>query len=292
MKNHVTCIWQSTMDLGEGPIWDHKRNVLWFVDIKQQKLHRLAPDDGRVTSWPAPADIGWVIPAADGSLLAGLQTGLASFDISSGTFHHLVAVESHLPGNRLNDAAVGPDGIVWFGSMDDAHQQASGHFYKYDGIEVANVAISPVPITNGPAISPDGRTIYRVDTVGGKIYAAQIDADGKLGKSHDFATIDPADGSPDGVTVDSAGNVWLAVWGGWCVRCYSPGGTLLETVRLPVANVTKLAFGGSDFLTAYVTTARGGLSADELLQQPLAGSLFAFQTDIPGLRQALALSGN
>ncbi|WP_095011919.1 SMP-30/gluconolactonase/LRE family protein [Tsuneonella mangrovi] len=276
-------VWEGAATLGEGPVWDTQRNQLWFVDIKQRKIHRFDPCAKAVRSWDAPGQIGWVLPAADGTLIAGLQQGLARFDPNDGSFEVFAEVEPEQPSNRLNDATVGPDGTIWFGSMDDGEENDSGRFYRWNGKSVRPVDLEPVCITNGPALSPDGRKLYHVDTAGGVINVATLDEAGKVLENREFARIDPADGHPDGCIVDSRGNVWVGLWGGWRARLYSPDGTVLQEVKLPASNVTKIALGGKDLTTAYATTARAGLSEEELAGQPEAGSLFAFKVDVPGL---------
>lgn len=282
MVDEVRTVWTGGAALGEGPVWDAASGALWFVDIKAPSVHRLDPASGDVASWPAPAQVGWVFPTGEGTMIAGLQTGLARFDPADGSFAHLADVEPERPGNRLNDATVGADGSVWFGSMDDGHEQPTGRFFRFDGASVTPLAIEPVPITNGPALSPDGTTLYHVDTVGGVIRASPV-ADGRVtGEPRAFVRIDPAVGHPDGVSTDSAGNVWVAIWGGWCARLYAPDATLLREVRLPCAQVTKVALGGPDLRTAYVTTAQIGLDAAALADQPEAGHLFAFDVEVSG----------
>ncbi|RDS75660.1 SMP-30/gluconolactonase/LRE family protein [Alteriqipengyuania lutimaris] len=275
-------IWDGWATLGEGPVWDDAAGVLWFVDIKQQTIHRFDPRGGPVLSWDAPAQVGWVFPAQGGGLLAGLQTGLARFDPDDGQFDTVAPVEPDVPTNRLNDATVAKDGSVWFGSMDDNETQASGHFYRWADGRVVRLGIEPAIVTNGPALSPDQTKLYHVDTVGGTVYVSDLKANGPIGSTRVFAKIDPAHGHPDGCTVDSAGNLWLGLWGGWRARLYDPAGIILREVELPVSNVTKVALGGRDMKTAYVTTARAGLSASELERQPFAGALFAFEVDVPG----------
>ncbi|KTT71876.1 SMP-30/gluconolactonase/LRE family protein [Sphingomonas endophytica] len=278
----VRTLWRGAATLGEGPAWDPARGVLWFVDIKQRRVHRYDPATESVASWEAPAQVGWVLPAADGTLVAGLQTGLSRFDPDAGTFTHLADVEADLPGNRLNDATVAADGTVYFGSMDDGESAITGQVHRWDGVRVTTTDIAPVAITNGPGISPDQTTLYHVDTLGGVIHAVELNADGTVGAAREFVTIDPAHGHPDGVSVDSAGNVWLGLWGGWCARCYAPDGTLLREVKLPAANITKIALGGPNLKTAFATSARKGLDDEALADQPDAGGLFAFDVDVPG----------
>jgi len=188
-----------------------------------------------------------------------------------------------LPSNRLNDATAAADGSIIFGSMDDAETARSGRFYRWDGRNADPLAIEPVCITNGPALSPDQRILYHVDTVGGTIHVSDLDETYRVISTRTFATIDPADGHPDGCITDSAGNVWIGLWGGWRARLYSPEGEILREVRLPVSNVTKIALGGPDLTTAYVTTARAGLDGAALAAQPQAGNLFSFEVDVPGI---------
>jgi sugar lactone lactonase YvrE len=138
-------------------------------------------------------------------------------------------------------------------------------------------------ITNGPALSPDGRTLYHTDTLERVIYAFDLDEAGALLSRSVFAEVDR--GYPDGPAVDADGCVWTGLFGGWGLNRYAPTGELLEHVPFPVANVTKPAFGGEDLRTVYVTTAWKGLSAAEREAQPLAGGLFRFLADTPGLPQ-------
>jgi len=277
------CVWPLEATLGEGPVWIGREAALWFTDIKQRKIHRFDPASGDRKSWDAPDQPGFILPATNGRFIAGLKTGLHFFDPSSGKFDLLVAPEPDKLGNRLNDATVAPDGRLWFGSMDDAEDAQSGAVYRLeDGPRTVKVG-GECCITNGPAISPDGRILYHTDTLARTIDAYDIGADGGLSNRRRFATIEEEDGYPDGPTVDSEGCLWTGLWAGWRARRYSPEGEILQEVRVPAANVTKVAFGGADLKTVYVTTARKGLSEEELAKQPQAGGLFSFETDVAGL---------
>ena len=266
--------------LGEGPVWIG--DALWFVDIKAPCVYR-RDGDGRVTRWAAPAPVGWVMPVAGGGLVAGLKTGVHRFDPDEGSFSAWIEVEPGLPDNRLNDAVVGPDGALWFGSMDDREAQASGRFYRLLDGRVSDTGLPAAVVTNGPAISPDGRTLYVTDTFAGTIGRAEVGDDGSLGPLRPFVTIDKGLGYPDGPTVDADGCIWTGLFGGWSARRYDPAGALIETVRFPVANVTKIAFGGPGLRTAYATTAKHALDAAALDAQPLAGHLFAFDAGVAGV---------
>jgi sugar lactone lactonase YvrE len=278
------CVWRVGAELGEGPMWSAREQALWFVDIKGRKLHRHAARSGENHSWSAPDQPGFVVPTVAGDFMCGLKTGLHRFDPASGAFTQAWTVEPDKPGNRLNDACVDREGRLWFGSMDDGESKPTGAFYcltdkgpeRRDG---------PYAITNGPAVSPDGRTLYHIDTVNRVIYASDIHDDSSLSNKRVFATIDQPGAYPDGPVVDAEGCVWTGLWGGWCVVRHDPRGRLVQSVRLPCANVTKAAFGGADLRTLYVTTAWKGMSARDRADQPLAGCLFAVAVDMPGLPQ-------
>ncbi len=267
--------------LGEGPVW--ARDALWFVDIKQHHVHRFDPATGAHARWTAPDQVGWVLPSARGDLIAGVKTGLHRFDPAVGTFTPLHAPEAHLTGNRLNDAAVDSRGRLWFGSMDDDEAAETGRLYCHAGGICADSGLAPVVITNGPAISADATALYHTDTLGKTIWRVPLRDDGAPGTPERHVTIEDGAGYPDGSTLDAEDCLWVGLFGGWGVRRYDPAGTLMTTVRFPCANVTKIAFGGEGLRTAYATTARKGLDAAALAEQPLAGDLFAFEPGVAGV---------
>jgi sugar lactone lactonase YvrE len=274
-------VWSVGAELGEGPVWAGR--ALWFTDIKRQRVHCFDPATGTGRSWAAPEQIGFVLPAEGGGFVAGLMSGLHRFDEATGAFTPIVEIEPERPANRLNDGVVDPAGRLWFGTMDNAEAEKSGAFYRFERGAVSPTGIAGIAITNGPAFSPDGRILYWVDTRAGTIAAADVADDGSLGPSRPFARIDPADGFPDGPTVDSEGCVWIALFAGWEAWRFSPAGERLARIRFPVANITKLAFGGEALRTAYATTARLHLKPEDLAEQPQAGDLFEFRVDVPGL---------
>ena len=279
-------VWDVEAELGEGPVW--AEGALWFVDIKKRKVHRCDPAGGARRSWDSPEQIGFLLPAEGGGFVAGLQSGLHRFDPDSGAFTLVAEVEPGLPGNRLNDGTVDPSGRIWFGSMDNGEGAPTGSFYSYRRGALRPSGLSGIAITNGPAVSPDGRMLYWVDTRGRSIHACGIGGDGSLGESRLCASIGPKEGFPDGPTVDSAGCVWIALYWGSEARRYSPEGELIGRVAFPVSNITKIAFGGEGLRTAFATTARHGISAEAMAEQPEAGALFAFEADVPGLPSPLA----
>jgi D-xylonolactonase len=276
-------VWDIAAELGEGPVWVERDQALWFVDIKKHQVHRYDGASGDKKSWTAPEQVGFVLPAERGGFIAGLQSGLHHFDETSGAFELIVEVEPYLPTNRLNDGVVDPAGRLWFGTMDDGEKAKTGAFYCFAEGKLQRTDIHNIEITNGPAVSPDGKLLYVVDTLKGTIDAVEIGDDGTLGERSQFVKIDPKDGHPDGPTIDSEGCVWISLYAGWEARRYSPDGELIGQVPFPVANITKIAFGGDDLRTAYATTARQLLSPEEIAKQPQIGDLFEFTVDVPGV---------
>lgn len=274
-------IWDVQAELGEGPVWDDARHCLWFVDIKGRKLHRYDPLDGGKASWSTPDQTGFALPAADGSLVCGVRGGLHRFDPETGAFTLIQRVEEDRPHNRLNDGFVAPDGTLWFGSMDDSEDTVSGALYRWRGGELTRHD-DGYRVTNGPALSPDGRTMYHHDTTERRIYAFDH-ADGFLTNKRLFAITE--DGFADGPSVDAEGVLHVGLFNGWGVARFSPSGERIGTIKLPVQTVTKAAFGGADGRDLYCTTAWLG-NADKRADQPTLGGLYRVRVETPGLPQA------
>lgn len=277
----VECVCAVGAQLGEGPLWSAKDQAVWFVDIKGRRIHRFDTRGSALSAWQAPEEVGFIVKASGERLVAGLKSGLYAFAPDSGNFTLLARVDPDRPKNRLNDGHVDAAGRLWFGTMDNEESQPTGSLYRFDTHGLQRCDENYV-ITNGPTTSPDGRTLYHVDTLQRVIYAFDLN-DGEIGNRRVFARIEKPGAYPDGPTIDSAGCVWVGLFGGWGVQRYSPEGELLQTIDMPVANCTKVAFGGNDLRTMYITTAWKGLSKEQLATQPLAGGLFATRVDTAGV---------
>jgi D-xylonolactonase len=276
-------VWDLKAELGEGPVWVERDRAVWSVDIKGRALHRYGVRDGSTASWAAPDQIGFALPAEDGSLVCGVRGGLHRFDPAKSRFELMLAVETDRPGNRLNDGFVAPDGSLWFGSMDDDETQSSGALYRLAEGRLT-LMDDGYGVTNGPALSPDGGTLYHHDTLARRIYAFDH-AQGRLSGKRLFASLEGA--YPDGPSVDAAGVLHVGLFNGWGMARYAPDGTALQTLAFPVPTVTKAAFGDDDLRTLYCTTAWKGLTPEQRLRTPMAGGLFRLRVDAPGLPQAL-----
>lgn len=272
-------VWDVRAELGEGPVWDAERACVWFVDIKGRKLHRHDPATGRNDSWDTPDQTGFALPADDRSLICGVKGGLHRFTPGDGRFALVQPVETDRPGNRLNDGFVDPEGGLWFGSMDDAEEARTGALYRWFG-GVLERHDDDHGITNGPALSPDGRTLYHHDTADRTLFAYDHEA-GRLSNRRPLAI--PRKGYPDGPAVDADGTLWIGLFHGGGVGRFDPDGVERETLVFPVPTVTKVAFGGEDLRTVYATTAWKGLDAAARAAHPTAGGLFRFRVETPGM---------
>lgn len=278
--------------LGEGVLWDAARGLVWFVDIKRRRLWHFDPDSGSSGFAEAPEQIGWAIPAEEGVLLCGLKDGLYTFAPESGVFTKLCAVPGEPATNRLNDACTDPWGRVWFGTMDDGESAAQGRFYVFDRGAIRPAGPAGIAITNGPAVNAQGDRIYFTDTRAQKIMVADLSpaGAGEVRLFADTAALFPS-AFPDGPVVDAEDHVWVGLYLGSCVARFAPDGTLTATVPMPARDITKLAFGGADLATAYVTSATKNMSAEDMTRMPQAGSLFAFAAPVAGFAQPRARLG-
>lgn len=278
--------------LGEGVLWDAERGIVWFVDIKRHRLWHYDPLTGSNAFTEAPAQIGWAIPAEGGLLLCGLKDGLYTFDPETQDFERLSDVPGEPATNRLNDACTDQWGRVWFGSMDDSENAASGRFYMFDRGEIRAAGPSGIAITNGPAVNAQGDRIYFTDTTAQKIMVADLSPAG-VGEARLFAdtgALFPT-AYPDGPVVDADNHVWTGLYLGGKVARFSPDGELVATIAMPARDITKMAFGGAGFSTGYVTSATKNMTPDDMARFPQAGSLFAFISPVAGFAQARAKLG-
>ena len=272
-----TVAWHLDATLGEGPIWLAGEQALRFVDIKRGRVHRFDPATGRGETAETGGSPSFVMPSDDGGLLVGSRQAIHRLD--GDRLGAVVVAIPELARNRINDATVDAHGRLWFGTMDDREESPTGAIWCLDRGELHRAG-PEATITNGPAASADW--LYHVDTLERVVWRSRLGTSPTIEQGEVFVRLGKDEGYPDGIVVDAEDCLWLAVWGGWGVRRYSPAGELLLEVRFPCAQVTKIAFGGPDLRTVYATTARKGLSDSELAEQPLAGSLFSFAAPAPG----------
>ena len=275
--------------LGEGPVWDARIGRIAWVDIMARRLHLTAPD-GETRTIDLPGPVSCVVPRTSGGWLAALADGFWAV-AADGSSERLVDVQSDRLDLRFNDGKCDPQGRFWAGTMALDHRPGAGALYRLDPDLTVHRMMEATTISNGLDWSVDGRTMYYVDTPTRRIDTFSFDpASGAIADRQLFVTIDPADGSPDGLTVDAEGGVWVALWDGSRVRRYLPDGTIEREIRLPVSEVTCPVFGGPDLDELYITTAWELLTEAQHALEPLAGGLFRTRPGVRG-RAPTAFAG-
>lgn len=228
--------------------------------------------DGSTSSQRYPGEITAIVPHSGGALIAATSDGFAALDAG-----HLTPLASPLgqdPTVRMNDGACDPRGRFFAGSMSYDASAGRGHLYRLDLDGSVAAVWGGLTISNGIDWSPDGSLMYLTDSATKTITAFTYDADtGSITGPRRFLILDGTAGEPDGMAVDADGNLWIAMWNGWQLRCYSCDAALLDVVDLPVQRPTSVAFAGSDLTDLYITTSRFGLTPDSLRDQPAAGRL-------------------
>ena len=279
----VELVLDARADLGEGPRWDAARQRLLWVDIMRGRVHAFTPSTGACRNIAVGRPVGALASCRDGSLVLAVAGGFARLDLDSQKFEMQAAAEADRPQNRMNDGACDGAGRFWAGTMALDEGPGAGALYRLDPDLTVHTMLTGVSISNGLDWSLDGRRMYYVDSPTRRIDVFDFDlATGSIANRRMFVEV-PADaGIPDGLTVDAAGYVWLALWGGAALRRYAPDGTLERVVPLPVTHPTSCAFGGAALDELYVTSARRPLTAEEKARQPQAGGVFRLRPGVVG----------
>ncbi len=272
--------------LGEGIVWCEREQVLYWTDIEAATLWRHRPATGEARQWRLPERLASIaLCEADGWMLLALASRLAFFRLGDGALHTLCEIEPGLP-TRCNDGACDRQGRFVFGTM---HEPADGHarhavggFWRLNAdLSLQRLPLERAAVANSIAFSPDGSVMYYCDSLSRTIRCCAYGDD--LGPSHVFADLRDTKGEPDGSAVDVEGRLWNAQWGLGRVVRYLPDGSEDLVLPVPTQQPTRPAFGGTDFDTLYVTSARDGLDAGTLVREPLAGALFSARVTPRGL---------
>jgi sugar lactone lactonase YvrE len=266
--------------LGEGPLWSAQENALYWVDIKAPRVNRLSLAEGAVRTWTMPEAIGWLIERRDApGFIAGFKSGFARLTLDPLAIDLFGDPEPHLSQTRLNDAKADELGRIWAGSMDERPDaQPIGALRRLDPDFTWRVVDTGYRIANGPAFSPDQRTLYHADSAHRVVYRYDVDDAGGLVNRRLFVTFAEDWGYPDGMTTDAEGGIWIAAWDGGRINRFTPDGQLDRFIALPASQITSCAFAGPDLDRLFVTSAAMGRQ-----DQPLAGALFEVDAGVRGL---------
>ncbi len=273
--------------LGEGPVWNVRDQRLWWTDIHNKRLRRWSSTNGAIEDVATPERLCSfaLVEGRPDTLLAALETGLAWFEPEGGRLDWIARPEAGGTGRRFNDGRTDRQGRFWVGTMiEDLAGPATASLWRFDS-DGGFVAAQPgVSISNGLALSPDGRTLYFADSPRQAIVAYDLDPEtGAIRGRRLFAEVER--GYPDGATVDAEGRLWSARWSAGEVVCHTPDGRVAGVIKTPASLPTCCAFGGPDLSLLFVTSATDSLTEAERAAQPLAGAVFVYETGAVGLAE-------
>lgn len=270
--------------LGEGPLWDHRTGVVAWVDILAGLVHITEPVTGVTTSIPVGTEVGALALNDDEGYLLATRSGFAELEGARvETLNEVLTAE----GQRMNDGALDPVGRFVAGSITD-DRSPTGALYVRDVDGSVRTLFGGVTVSNGLAWSATGDRMYYVDSALQGIDVMDYDLDeGVVSDRRRLVSIPEADGTPDGMTIDAEGCLWVAFWGGGVVRRYSPSGELIGEVELPVPRITSCAFGGPNLDRLFITSAAVGATPDDP-PRPHDGALFVVEPDCTGVLSPVA----
>jgi len=287
----VEPVGEVTAALGEGPYWVPEDDCLLWVDIEGARLHRTYfPAGETVTDSPGP--ISAAFPAVGGGILIAGGSALTLLFPAERGAQWVARTIAEAPARddiRFNDAGVDPAGRVWAGSMHRLESEPVGELYRLDPGGRLNPVVKNVTVSNGLGWSPDGSRLYYADSPLERVDVFDYDpATGEAFARRTFVDLSGAEGVPDGLTVDADGYVWVAMWGGSALRRFTPDGQPDAVLPVPVSQPTSCAFGGPGLADLYITSARVGLTEEQLAAQPLAGRLLHVRPGPVGLPSTTA----
>ncbi|HEX3982444.1 MAG TPA: SMP-30/gluconolactonase/LRE family protein, partial [Acidisoma sp.] len=258
--SEVTPIWTGRAQLGEGPLWSARLDQVFFVDINGRRILSCGLGGEAAAEWTLDHRPCWLIETGEPDrFVVGLDHGIVTMRLTPGEpaemLHRITWPGAFPAGLRLNDAKADAGGRIYFGSMDDAEEAATGHFYALAPDGTITHLDTGYTVANGPAVSPDGRTVYHTDSSARTIYAFDRSGDGTLAGKRVHIRFTEADGYPDGMTCDAEGGLWVCHWDGGRVTRFRPDGSRDRAIPLPVSRVTSCCFVGPALDRLVITTA-------------------------------------
>ena len=270
--------------LGEGPVWDAPRRRLLWVDIEGGAVLGGVLDGGAVTVTERigfDTMVGAVAAAGDGTLLVAAQEQLIIQRPDGRRADGPRVVPTGEP-RRCNDGGTDPAGRFLVGTLSLGEPSEREVLVRLEADGRLTVLDDDLRLSNGLAWSSDGRRMFSVDTPRRTVSVRDYDvASGAVGPRAVHLRLE--DGFPDGIAMDAADHLWVAVWGGGEVRRYTPDGSLVERVATGAPHTSSVAFAGDDLRTLVITTATSELGEDQLRAHPDSGRLFTARAEVPGL---------
>ena len=269
--------------LGEGPVWVPSLGQLWWIDMHRGTVHRYDWQSGESEAQKLSDHSTLVVPCADGSAITSVPKGLCRVPEQGRLAALTVPVETDTRDVIVNDGKTGPDARLYFGTRDLGQRRELGGLYRLDDDLVARRVTDRVTAGNGIDWSPDASVLYFVDSGDFLVWAFDFDSrDGSVSRRRVFASTEEPDGLPDGLTVDAAGGVWVALFGGGRLHRYAPDGRLTEVIPTPVRYPTSCAFAGPGLDTLVVTSAYARIEDAGEIPSELDGAVLAAAIGVVG----------
>jgi sugar lactone lactonase YvrE len=275
----------SQSQCGESPIWEPAARRLAWIDTEKPVFSSFDPSTGRTET----VKTQWLVQAIgrrrSGGWIAVIRDGFALLEVDPARGRLLGNPVEGVAHMTMNDGAVGPDGRFYAGSLNfDVLDAPDGCLYRVDTDGSIATIETGIVLPNGIAFSPDGRTMYVTEMFAHRILAFDFDPrKGAVSRRRTLVTVPEDEGLPDGLIVDAEGFLWSAHWQGFRVTRYDPHGRKADRVDVPAPTATCIAFGGPDLGTLYITTAKKGLTPEQIEKYPEAGDLFAVETGVRGM---------
>ena len=284
------CVLDAQAGLAEGPHWWAEKGVFLWVDIEASRVGLFDPVARSNRFLDLPSHVGAVVPTTAGDLVAATAQGFVRLDPDSGVVTALHAPDPGRSEHRFNDGKCDPWGRFWAGTMAYDFSPGAGSLWRLNNDFSCSLQWQELTISNGLAWSLDRRFLYLIDSPTLTVMAFPLTSTGGLADHPTTCITIPAewDALPDGMCIDAEGKLWIALFGGSAVTRWDPqDGRLMQTVELPCCQVTSCCFGGPDLDQLLITTARRGLDAQALGDQPLAGGLFQLSLGMKGCRSEM-----
>lgn len=270
--------------LAEGPYWHVRKKSYFWVDIETGTLYQYSKNDPKPKTWQFKHRLSLVVEGEGDQVILGLDRKIARFDLITHALDWIVEAESNLILNRFNDGKCDAKGRLWAGTLSTHFTPGSGSLYLIEAPGTASQKIPNLSISNGIAWTPDQQTMYFIDSPTRTVRAFDFDLErGELGPNRVVIQVPPKLGTPDGMTIDQDGNLWIAHYGGFGVYCWDPKiGKLLTKIEVPAPHVTSCTFGGEDLDELLITTAQENMSIEDLQKYPASGDIFLAKTNTKG----------
>jgi sugar lactone lactonase YvrE len=269
--------------LGEGPLWHPQEKVLYWIDLALNTLHRLQPETEAYQTWQLPDQVGAIVPRASGGLIATLGNKVVALTLPALQITTLAEITPWHADTVMNDGKCDRRGRFWFGIAHWDTENPQGGLYRLDPNGQLTQMERGITISNGLGFSPDNKKFYYTDGLRYCVYQYDFKlATGVIKNRKVFLQFEESQCQPDGLTVDSEGYIWQAVWNSGKIFRYAPNSELDQIINMPVTRPTSCIFGGEHLNILYITSASRDRQETQSLPAP-AGGLFAIETNVIGL---------